>query len=420
MTFDFSDILFYLFWHPLRNESDEALNSPAHTQTSKHSFLARLLILGSLTAIGPLSVDMYLPALPEIARHFKSSLASVEMSLASYFLGLAIGQVFYGPFIDRLGRKPPLFFGLAIYFLSSIACFFASSVHVLVAARFFQALGGCASIVVPRAIVRDLYEEREAARVFSLLMLVMGLAPILAPLIGGYVTLYLGWRTIFSGLALISLLCLSTAFFFLPETAGSFSVRGSILKTYANILSDRRFFGPALAGSIAQAGMFAYITGSPFVFIEFFGIAANNYGWIFGSNALLLIAMSQINARLLKRHSPMRILRTVFALIALSSSALLLSSLLNLGLIAHIVSLGAFVGLLGATFPNTTAVALAHEGTRAGSASALLGTLQFTMAAIAAGVISLLHAKSSLPMAGVVSFCGISSFLVSRFSFKRP
>lgn len=389
-------------------------------RTLNQAFFLQILILGALTAIGPLTVDMYLPALPEISRQFGVPLSAVELSLASYFLGLALGQLFYGPFVDLFGRKPPLYFGLCLYFFSSIACFLAPSVNVLILARFLQALGGCASIVVPRAMVRDLYDEREAARVFSLLMLVMGIAPILAPLIGGYISMAFGWRTIFFCLIVVSALCLMASFLVLPETRKPIfnPTRRPVIRTYWNILRDKRFLGPALAGSVAQAGMFVYITGSPFVFIEFFDVPADRYGWIFGMNAFLLIGVSQLNARLLKHFSPRRILQTVFPLLALASTLLISASVFELGLFAHILPLALFVGLLGASFPNTTAVALAHEGARAGSASALLGTLQFSIAATAATLLSALHANSSLPMAALIGICGIGSFIISRFAFQ--
>lgn len=389
-------------------------------QTHKQAFIFQILALGALSAIGPLTVDMYLPALPEISRQFGVPLSAVELSLASYFLGLAIGQVFYGPFIDRFGRKRPLYFGLFLYFLSSIACFLAPSVHVLILARFAQALGGCASIVAPRAMVRDLFDERESARVFSLLMLVMGIAPILAPLIGGHISQAFGWRTIFFCLIVISALCILAAYFVLPETQKTIlnPTRRPVIRTYFSILRDKRFLGPALAGSIAQAGMFVYITGSPFVFIELFGVRADRYGWIFGTNAVLLIGVSQLNTRLLKHYSPRRILQTVFPLLALASTLLILASVFELGLFAHVLPLALFVGLLGASFPNTTAAALAHEGARAGSASALLGTMQFTFAALAAALLSSLHTHSSLPMAAMIGVCGIGSFLISRYVFR--
>lgn len=389
-------------------------------KTLNQAFFFKILVLGALSGIGPLTIDMYLPTLPEISRHFAVPLSTVELSLAAYFLGLALGQLLYGPFIDRFGRKQPLYFGLALYFVSSLACLFAPSVTVLILARFTQAIGGCASVVVPRTIVRDLFEEREAARVFSLLMLVTGLAPILAPLLGGYLSLAFGWRAIFLCLVIASALCIGATYLVLPETkkpAGN-PARQPAFRTYWSILRDKRFLGPALAGSVAQAGMFAYITGSPFVFIELFGVRPDRYGWIFGTNALLLIAMSQLNVKLLKHFPPQKILKTVFPLLALASILLLLASVFNLGLFAHIVPLALFVGLLGASFPNTTAAALAHEGARAGSASALLGTMQFTIAAIAATTLSALHASSSLPMATVIGICGVGSFVISRFVFQ--
>lgn len=377
-------------------------------------YAAIVLILGTLTAFGPLSIDMYLPAFPSIASDFKASIATIQLSLTSFFLGLAIGQIFYGPLLDRFGRKPPVYVGLALYSLASFLCALAPNSETLIAARFLQALGACGGMVVARAVVRDLFHERDAARVFSLLMLVMGIAPILAPLIGGYVTLHWGWHSLFTILGVLSLAALAAVFWVLPETRGpnpAFHL-SSAFRTYMSILKSRRFMGFAASGGIAQAGMFAYITGSPFVFIELFQVPAENYGWIFGSNAFGLIAASQINIRLLRKYSPEKILRASFTILAVSGLALIVSSYFQLGFLAMLVPLFFFVGTLGLTLPNTSAAALAAEGARAGSASALLGTLQFTSAALSSAFVSGLDNGTSHPMSGTIAICGVLSFTV--------
>lgn len=377
-------------------------------------YAAIVLILGTLTAFGPLSIDMYLPAFPSIASDFKASIATIQLSLTSFFLGLAIGQIFYGPLLDRFGRKPPVYVGLALYSLASFLCALAPNSETLIAARFLQALGACGGMVVARAVVRDLFHERDAARVFSLLMLVMGIAPILAPLIGGYVTLHWGWHSLFTILGVLSLTTLAAVFWVLPETRGpnpAFHL-SSAFRTYMSILKSRRFMGFAASGGIAQAGMFAYITGSPFVFIELFQVPAENYGWIFGSNAFGLIAASQINIRLLRKYSPEKILRASFTILAVSGLALIVSSYFQLGFLAMLVPLFFFVGTLGLTLPNTSAAALAAEGARAGSASALLGTLQFTSAALSSAFVSGLDNGTSHPMSGTIAICGVLSFTV--------
>ncbi|RZA14283.1 MAG: Bcr/CflA family efflux MFS transporter, partial [Proteobacteria bacterium] len=300
-----------------------------------------VFILATLTAFGPLSIDMYLPAFPQIASDFRTSISTVQLSLTSFFIGLALGQVFYGPVIDRYGRKPPVYFGLVVYGLASVLCALSPNAETLIFGRFLQALGGCAGMVVSRAIVRDLYEERDAARVFSLLMLVMGVAPILAPIVGGYITLHWGWHAVFGLLSVISLVCLLAVYAVLPETRGpNPSIKlSSALQTYASIAKSRRFMGYTISGALVQAGMFAYITGSPFVFIELFKIPAENYGWIFGSNAFGLIAASQINVRLLKKTSPETILKYSFGILALASVSLVLATVAGLGFWGLVVPL---------------------------------------------------------------------------------
>ncbi|RYZ55323.1 MAG: Bcr/CflA family multidrug efflux MFS transporter [Proteobacteria bacterium] len=378
-------------------------------------------ILGTLTAFGPLSIDMYLPAFPEIAKEFVAPIASIQLSLTSFFIGLATGQVLYGPLIDRFGRKPPVYLGLVIYVLASIACAFAPNTELLITARFAQALGACGGMVASRTIVRDLFNETESARVFSLLMLVMGVAPILAPLLGGYVTMAFGWRALFAILAILSLLCLLGVYLLLPETRGPNPENklSSALKNYVEIAKSRRFMGFAIAGGLAQAGMFAYITGSPFVFIEIFKIPAEHYGWIFGSNAFGLIAASQINMRLLKKYHPEKIIRVSFVVLALSGLALLTSAYLNLGFIVLLLPLFLFVGTLGLTLPNTTAAALSAEGPRAGSASAFLGTLQFTFAAVSSMLVSTFDNGTAIPMAGTIAGCGFLALLVFTLATRR-
>ncbi|WP_141732347.1 Bcr/CflA family multidrug efflux MFS transporter [Oligoflexus tunisiensis] len=370
-----------------------------------------VLILGSLSAIGPLSVDMYLPAFPEMASSLAAPLPSVEASLASYFAGLSLGQLFYGPLADRFGRKIPLLIGLVIYALASIACALAQSIEAVIALRFLQALGACGGMVIPRAIVRDRFGHQESARIFSLLMLIMGVAPILAPMMGGYVSANFGWRSIFWFLTAFSGIIIASVATFLPETHGvnpEFKIKGSLV-TFGRLLRDREFMRYTLAGSIAQAGMFAYITGSPFVFIEYFGIPPENFGWVFGFNALGLIAMSQLNARLLRTYSYEKILHVALYVLTAAGLVLMLSGISGGGFWAVLVPLFIYVATLGTTFPNAAAGALASQGRNAGSASAMLGTIQMLSASLAAFMVSHLHATSAATMATIVGICGISS-----------
>ncbi|HEX8290021.1 MAG TPA: Bcr/CflA family multidrug efflux MFS transporter [Pyrinomonadaceae bacterium] len=372
-----------------------------------------VVILASLTAFAPLSIDMYLPSFPQIAADFRVPIAKIELSLAAFFVGLAFGQLLYGTATDRFGRKKPLYVGLSVYCAASLACAFAPNVEALIISRFFQALGACGGIVIARATVRDLFDHSESARIFSLLMLVMGVVPILAPLIGGYVALFFGWQAIFAVVSVFSAISLMTVYKFLPETKKpNPDVRlGKTFGIYLNILKDKNFLAFTFAGGLAQAGMFAYITGSPFVFIELFGIPAEHYGWIFGSNALGMIAVSQINGRLVRAYNPTKILRVCLFATAISSLVLIFAGVLNFGFWGVAISIFLYIASLGMIFPNATAGALSEQNENAGSASALIGTLQYGLAAITSSLVSYFNNGTSLSMTAFVGGCGIAAFL---------
>jgi len=366
-----------------------------------------------------MSVDMYLPSLPTIATDFAVTPAATQWTLTSFFIGMAFGQAVYGPLADRYGRKPPLYAGLLVYIVASVGCALAANAPILIAARFVQAVGGCAGIVIARAVVRDRFDAHSSARIYSLLMLVMGLAPILAPLLGGWVLFFTHWRMIFMILALFGLGCLLAVWRYLPETrraaAPSPSGIGPTLRVYTDLLGDRAFLGYVLSGGFAQAGMFAYITGSPHVFIELYGVSAQTYGWFFGLNALGLIASSQINRRLLLRHTAETILRRANRTTVLLGLALILVAISGWGGFPTLaLCLFGYLASLGFTAPNALALALAQQGQRAGTASALIGILQFGLATLSSLMVGLLDAGSALSMAGVVAVCGLLAYLVHR------
>ena len=366
-----------------------------------------------------MSIDMYLPALPAIAAEFGTETAASQFTLSSFFIGLALGQTIHGPLADRFGRKPPLYAGLSIFVLASLGCALASNLSSLIILRFLQALGGCAGLVIARAIVRDCCDAHTSARVFSLLMLIMGLAPILAPLLGGWVLLFLGWRAIFITLALFGVLCIFLVWRHLqetrpPDTVSSSGI-GAALSIYRDIIRDRHFIGYALTGSIAYAGLFAYITGSPQVFIEVYGVPVQNYGWLFGANAFGLITCSQINRYLLTRYTPEAILRRVLQVTAIFGIAMFVIALLgNGGLLLLLIPLFGYMSSLGFIAPNTTANALARQGMRAGSASALLGALHFGIATLSSTVIGMISSHSAVPMAAIIGCCGILAYVIHR------
>ncbi|RKH14352.1 Bcr/CflA family efflux MFS transporter [Corallococcus sp. CA047B] len=359
-----------------------------------------VILLGSLIGFGPLSIDMYLPAFPSIAESLHASAGEVERTLATFFAGLALGQLFSGPVSDRFGRTKPLYVGLALYVMGSIGCALAPSAGVLAAWRFVQALGGSVGMVSSRAIVRDLHSGAAAARMMSRLVLVMGLAPILAPLLGGWVLHASGWRTIFWSHAVIGLIALGAVFAILPETAPPRSGPSQPFRSMVRIVRQPDFLGYALAVGLAQAGMFAYIGGSPFVFITLHGVAPGNFGWFFGANAAGLVVVSQLNHRLLARSSPERVLRWSVRVAALAGLALVGVVVTGLGELWGIaLSLFVFVSSLGAITPNATALAMEHQAKQAGIASAVLGALQFLLAASASAAVSASHDGTARPMA---------------------
>lgn len=379
-----------------------------------------LILLGALTAIGPLSIDMYLPAFPAMEGDLQAAPGSVEYTLSSFFIGMALGQLIYGPLSDRFGRRPPLLAGLALYTLASLGCAYAPDVHLLAGVRFLEALGGCAGLVITRAVVRDRCGARDSARAFSLLILVMGLAPILAPLIGGVVAAWLGWREIFLLLALYGAIGLAAVYYGLPETHDTRHEPplrlARVAGDYGRLLRSRSFIGYTLVGGLAFAGMFAYIAGSPFVLIRLQGIPAEHFGWVFGANALGFVAASQVNARLLANRSITWLLHHAIWLPALAGLALALASLAG-GLSSALILTGffAYVASLGFIGPNATAAALATHGQQAGTASALMGALQFGIATVTGAMVGFWHDGTARPLMLVMGVCGAGAWLAHRW-----
>ncbi|MFG0416631.1 multidrug effflux MFS transporter [Pseudomonas sp. zjy_8] len=390
--------------------------------------LRMVLILGALSAFGPLAIDFYLPAFPAMAQAFATDEKHVQATLAAYFLGLSIGQLAYGPVADRFGRRKPLMFGVTLFTLASLACAYAPNLDTLVVARFIQALGGCAGMVLSRAIVSDKCDPVASAKVFSQLMLVMGLAPILAPMLGGVLVNLAGWQSIFLALSLFSAGCLLAVSLGLPESLPEHIPRQPLsgaLRQYLRLLADRVFLGHALTGGIAIAGMFAYIAGSPFVFIKLYGVPAEHYGWLFGTNAAGFILVAQVNARLLAKRGPAFLLgRAVWLYLVAGLVLLGVAALRPAQLWPLLVPLFICIASLGCIIPNASACAMSGQGARAGSASALLGCVQFSVAAGAAALVGLLHDGSAVPMAIVISLCGALvvsvALLTRRLQAKAP
>ncbi len=391
---------------------------------SRASYNKLVVILGTLTAFAPLSIDMYLPGLPAIAREFGVPTSAVQQTLAVFFVGLSLGQALYGPISDRVGRRRPLLFGCALYVVACIGCALAPTIGSLIVLRLAQALGGCAGVVIARSVVRDLFDQKEAARMFSFLMLVMGLAPILAPLIGGQVLAAWGWRAIFVVLAGFGVLCVVMVLFGLPETLPAErrvqAGLGEALRVYGRLLTDMHFMGYVLASGLASACMFTYISGSPFVFIELNGVPPERYGLIFGMNALGLIVASQINRRLLVQHDGHAILRVALMVTAGSALLLFITTALGIGGFPLMLALiFVCIGSTGFVGPNATAAAMANYGRQAGSASALIGAIQFALGAAAGALLGALHNGTALPMTGVIALCGMASFICLQVLVNR-
>ncbi|BDG10199.1 multidrug effflux MFS transporter [Anaeromyxobacter paludicola] len=369
------------------------------------------LLLGALSAIGPLSIDMYLPSFPSVARALGTSVAAVQLTLATYLAGLAMGQLAYGPLSDRFGRRAPLLAGLALYAAAGLACAAAPSLAFLAAARFVQALGGCAGLVIARAVVRDRFDVRDSARLYASLMLVMGAAPILAPLLGGQLLLLGGWRAIFGVLAAAGLALAAMVALGLPETLPRERRQrhgpGEIVRALGEALSHGPFVRLSLAGGAVQAAMFAYIAGSPFVLIELFGIPPARFGLVFGANAFGIIAASQLSRFLAARRGVMPPLRAGVAAAVVGYGALFAAVHAGGGL--WLVLPGLFLGVAsyGLVAPSATAAAMEHFEARAGSASAVLGVLQSTAGALAATAVSGLADGTARPLAGVTLACAL-------------
>jgi DHA1 family bicyclomycin/chloramphenicol resistance-like MFS transporter len=385
-----------------------------------------ILLLGALTAIGPLTTDTYLPAFTAIAADLHTDVAMVGWSMSSYFIGIAFGQLIYGPVLDVLGRKGPLVFGLLLYGVASLGCAAGWNVPWLVGLRLVQALGGCVGMVAARAIVRDLFPLNETARVFSLLMLVMGLAPILAPTLGGMIVASLGWRYIFILLVGMDVLLLAGVWRFLPPIAGH-GRREALrprraLRDYGAVLATPRYALRMLTSSFHIAGLFAYLTASPLVFMDMFGMSGPRYGWTMGGNALALIVGSQVNGQLLKRFPLRGVLWTGNLLL------LTISGLFVLGLALVPVSLwmvlafaAAYLFCLGFLLPDVTALIMAPFGReQAGSASALLGAVQMLAGALAAALVSWRYDGTVAVMATGMPLCALASALLLWRERRQP
>ncbi|MFJ2032543.1 multidrug effflux MFS transporter [Streptosporangium sp. NPDC087985] len=377
-----------------------------------------LLILGALSAIGPLSIDMYLPAFPGIAGEMNAGQAQVQLTLTACLVGVSIGQVVAGPLSDVRGRRMPLLVGIAAYAVASLLCAFSPSIYGLIGFRLLQGIAGGAALVIVRAVVRDLYEGAAIARIFATLMLVSGLAPILAPIAGAQLLNHTSWRGVFVSLSVVGLLLLAAALSgvreTLPRDRRESGGLGHTLVTFGRLLRNRAFMASALAGGLGFGGMFAYISGSPFVLQQVYGVSPQTFSLVFALNALSLTLTAQIGGRLAgRRVAPARLILIGLFLSMAGAGMLLVTALFDLPLAMLIAALSVMMCGAGFVLPGTGALALAGQPQQvAGSASALTGVLQFALGAIAAPLVGLGGEGSALPMASVLAGLTFAAFAV--------
>jgi DHA1 family bicyclomycin/chloramphenicol resistance-like MFS transporter len=383
------------------------------------------LMLGSLTAFGPMAIDMYLPAMPAIAADLHTDPASAQQTMSVFLIGMALGQLLYGPISDRVGRRPPLMIGIAVFIVMSIGCAFAQTIGSLIVMRFLQALGACVGQVLARAVVTDVYDRREAPRMFSLLMLVMGLAPILAPIAGGWVLAVADWQAIFLALAVFGVLVGGLVFFRLPESrseqVAAHARTESPFQGITAVARNRHIVGYAIAGGMGTASMFTYITCVPDLLIEHYGISPEHFGWFFGINAAGLIAGSQINRHLLKRRTSHDLLKIALAIGLGLTLILLVSALTGIGgLPGLLIPLFLVITCMGFVLPNGGASAMVIDLKRAGSTSAFTGSMSFALGASGSAIAGLLYDGSPMPMAVVMTAALTLGVLVLKFVVGKP
>jgi MFS transporter, DHA1 family, multidrug resistance protein len=382
-----------------------------------------IVLLGSLTAIGPFSIDMYLPGFPAIARDLGTDISHVTLTLTSYFVGISLGQLVYGPLLDRFGRRRPLLAGLVIYVVASAGCGLSPTLPWLVAMRFLMAAGACVGIVAARAVVRDLFPASEVAKVFSTLMLILGISPIIAPSVGATVTDTIGWRYIFAILGLIGSLIAFSVFRFLPESRGSdrsVSLHPfDTAATYVRIFRHPVFFAYACASAATSAGLFAYISDSPFVMMNLFALSEHQFGLVFSLIGLGIIGASQLNRLWLARQGSARIAWTAVRVQIAVGLLLLAGVVTGLGPAAVIGLLFFYFVGNGFLSPNTTALGIEPFPALAGSAAALMGSMQMAASALGSASVGFFHNGTAVPMAGVLVASSAASFALQAIHARR-
>ena len=384
---------------------------------ARPSNLVIILVLGALDTVSPFSIDMYLPAFPQIARDLGTTQAEISLSVSGYFVGLALGQICYGPLLDRFGRKRPIYAGLGLFVLASLGCMLAPTAGLFIACRLLQAIGGCVAGVGAVAMVRDFFPVEDCAKILSLLILVLSVSPFFAPTVGGYVATTIGWPWIFAILAAFALVVMALLWLVLPEghkPDPDISLRpGAIMREFGTIIANPLFHTYAVGGAFSFAGLFVYVTGAPIIFIGAFHLGPRSFGLIFAGLACAFIGGSQFNIWLSKRHQDRRIFRIALMAQNIIIVVLLLGTMLGwFGLAANIALLLLYLPFCGMAFPNAAALALSPFEKNIGSASALLGFLQMAIGAVASIGVGLVNASSSLPIYAVMAASGLIGLAV--------
>ncbi|EAI4325747.1 multidrug effflux MFS transporter [Campylobacter upsaliensis] len=380
-----------------------------HTKIKGFAKFRLIFILALMSSIAPLSTDMYLPALSQVKQSFETSEFLTQLSLASFFVAFALGQLIYGPLSDVFGRKIPALVGIFLFMLSSLFCVIIDNIYVFIILRFFEALGGCAGVVIARAIVNDLFELKEAASIFALMMVFSALAPMLSPSFGGFLIEYFSWHSIFATLFGLGILLFLLIFFALKESAPhlkrqKFSHKET-LKSYRFVLKDKPFILYVSCASLVLAAMFAYITGSSFVFINFFGLSERDFGLLFGLNALGFVIFANINAKMVRKIDSEKILFYALIIMLISTLILFVNSLIEPNFWLFELSIFTSIALLGFIAPNTTTLAMARFKDHSGTASAVLGTSQFALAGVISFIVSAVGANTPVILALIMLIC---------------
>ncbi len=380
------------------------------------SRLRTIVVLGLLSTFGPISLDLYLPALPSLAADLATSTSAAQLSITACLLGLAVGQLVAGPLSDRYGRRRPLIIGLVLYLLASAACAFAPSIEVLLLLRLVQGLSGAAGLVVSRAIARDLYSGRALVIIFSRLILVSGLAPVLAPVIGGQLTAIMSWRGIFGVLAAFGVVLLLAGSFGLGETLPLARRTAGGLRTtlqgFRRLLGDHLFVAVVAAAGLVGASMFAYISGATFVLQRLYGLSPQQFSFAFGANALGIMIAGQVGGRLAHRWTPHKVMGLGLLINLVGAAALLTTVLTGLPLPILLVSLFVMVAAIGLVLPTSTALALADYPDQAGAASSLLGLGQYVAGALVAPLVGIAGEDTAVPLGVVAAGCSVTASLV--------